>query len=1380
MDDNAETPLAGITVAFTGKDDKGNVTGCSGKATSDGGGNFMLMNLPPACVGPQLISYDGTTATSPTGIYAGVSLSYTLVAGQVVSSPVLIHLPRIDNAETVQVQQNSATDQVFNFHTLPGVKVTVYAGTTLTLADGTQPNPFPFVAISIPIDRLPEKIPTTGMLMPFIVAFQPANAVASQPVAVNFPNFLQIAPGTNVTLVTLDPTHGYMVPYGSATVSQDGSQFVANNDPAHPGHGYGLVHFDWHGPMSPNPNGPFPNCCGPNPPAPSPNSPNPSPGPNGSGGDPVDLATGIFSMQKTDLVLRSTLGNTVFSRFYQSNGYAPTITIRGGPFGVGTSHSFNYMLDTSQFLRTLSSNVTVPTAGPIAFVTPDGNHVPFTAQKDGTLICNSNPGYQGSQITASNSYSTYTLRLQDGTVYRFDVSSLGYFAAFLTSITDPNGNVTTLTRDSADPFLMTQIKDPAGRTLRFTYDGNDQIQSMTDSTGRSVGYQYDGNNLTQVTDAAGRVTKYTYAAYRMTSITDAMGNTYLTNTYDSNNKVYKQTDASGNVTTFTYLLLNPAVMNSPSLQTTVTDPLGRATVERFSTTGLLMSITNPLGQTAVFARDPQTNLVTSITDNLGRVTTSTYDTYGNTTSNTVGAGTGSAVTMSYTFNDKIGAPATITNGNGNVVTFSQDSAGNLTGLATPHQQLSFGYDTHGELISSTDASGASMTATYLNGAISTLTDGAGRVQHRTYDAVGRLSSVIDAQGRVALLKYNADDEIIAIFDKLGKETDVAWDDNGNLSSVTDALKHTTKFTYDSFNRRTSRTDPLGRTDTYNYDAAGNLIGFTDRRGISMFLAYDEVNRLKMLTVGNESTIKYTYDAGGRLATIVDSANGTIVRHYDGLDRVMQEVTPNGTVNYTYDGVDHKLSVQAGSSPAVLYTYDADERITQVAQGANTATYAYDSAGRLKSVTLPNGVTRTYAFDSSSAIMGLTYGLNGRTLGDLAYSHDPGGAINGVSGSFAATVIPPASGGSSYNAANQLTSNASATLSYDGNGNLVSDGTNTYTWNGRNQLVTIGNNKATFQYDALDRRISKTVGGVTTGFLYSGDNAIQELTNGNVTATMLAGPKADDFLARTDSSGTTSLLTDVTNSTIGVTDANGNLASGYTYGPFGSVQTTSTQPVPYQYTGRENDATGLFYYRARYYSPALSRFISEDSAEFGSGINRYAYTGNDPVDARDPSGHFLQIVAAVALSIAADALVQYLTRDRNKPFSYDLCEGAVSGVLGGVTGGLGGFASKAVGGLAGIAINGALGAGAGAAGTDALNSFEGQNNSAGAAEVAGLAGGLIGGTLPGDSAIDQTVGAGLNFVFNTVGGLFSNSVQDPSLPKTPSAKQQQNSSLCHTH
>jgi RHS repeat-associated protein len=58
---------------------------------------------------------------------------------------------------------------------------------------------------------------------------------------------------------------------------------------------------------------------------------------------------------------------------------------------------------------------------------------------------------------------------------------------------------------------------------------------------------------------------------------------------------------------------------------------------------------------------------------------------------------------------------------------------------------------------------------------------------------------------------------------------------------------------------------------------------------------------------------------------------------------------------------------------------------------------------------------------------------------------------------------------------------------------------------------------------------------------------------------------------------------------------------------------------FQYTGRENDGTGLYYYRARYYDPETGRFISQDPIGFAGGINQYAYVGGNPISFVDPYG-----------------------------------------------------------------------------------------------------------------------------------------------------------------
>ncbi|MET0550444.1 MAG: hypothetical protein ABW002_14380 [Xanthomonas sp.] len=103
------------------------------------------------------------------------------------------------------------------------------------------------------------------------------------------------------------------------------------------------------------------------------------------------------------------------------------------------------------------------------------------------------------------------------------------------------------------------------------------------------------------------------------------------------------------------------------------------------------------------------------------------------------------------------------------------------------------------------------------------------------------------------------------------------------------------------------------------------------------------------------------------------------------------------------------------------------------------------------------------------------------------------------GSFAPQALPAARSGS-FDDNNRQTQADGQTLSYDANGNLVSEGVRTYVWNARDQLVEIKQGTASiasFGYDPLGRRVSKTEGGQTISYLYDGLDAVQETQGGTV-------------------------------------------------------------------------------------------------------------------------------------------------------------------------------------------------------------------------------------------------------------------------------------------
>jgi RHS repeat-associated protein len=184
-------------------------------------------------------------------------------------------------------------------------------------------------------------------------------------------------------------------------------------------------------------------------------------------------------------------------------------------------------------------------------------------------------------------------------------------------------------------------------------------------------------------------------------------------------------------------------------------------------------------------------------------------------------------------------------------------------------------------------------------------------------------------------------------------------------------------------------------------------------------------------------------------------------------------------------------------------------------------------------------------------------------------------------------------------------------------------TTTYTWDARDRLVALSGPglSASFTYDADRRRTSKTTSGFSTTFLYDGVDVIKEVAGG-ATVSYLRGLGIDEHLARIDdSAGTSCYVPDALGSTVALTDGGGAVPTEYTYELFGrTVASGAASANAFQFTGRENDGTGLYYYRARYLAPWSPRFAQEDPAErAGAAPNLYEYAGNGPVNFVVPLG-----------------------------------------------------------------------------------------------------------------------------------------------------------------
>ena len=1174
---------------------------------TDSTGRFLLAGIP---AGHHAMLVNGHTASNPARLYAMCENAVEVIGGKTNVLPYTIWLPVIDTQHVTPIPAPTSSEVVVTSPLIPGLEVRIPAGVRLRTHHGHYLTSMSLTAI--PVDRTPVPLPAVALFF-----FTPQSHGAEIEVAggdenagfrVVYPNVAGLPPGTGVDLLGYDPERpGGWYTYGKGTVTRDGRQIA-------PDPGVVQKKLNCYG-------GFFDNDAP---------ATGPAPGAAAYDGDPVDLGTGLFVYNKTDLVLPDTMPITL-GRTYRPEDSE----VRA--FGVGANHPYEMSIigDNGSLSPTWGALV-LPDGGLIRYERTNPGSSPFAFEHTATPT----GFYKSTMVAVSRGLiGGYDIRLRDGTTLQFIKIDRGFGIhssdVRLVGIVDRYGNTLIINRDGSN--RISRLATPNGRWVEFSYDPSvtRRIVQARDNIGRTVGYTYDASGrLWKVTDVQGGVTEYTYdGAHRMLTIKDPRGIVYLTNEYDANGRAFKQTQADGTTYQFDYTLDGAGKIT----QTDVTDPRGNVRRVTFNASGYPLTDTYAVGkpeqQAVTYERQAGTNKVLSETDPLGRKTVYAYDSAGQLTDVTRFAETASAATTHLTYDARFYQLASVTDPLGHTKTFAYDDRGNLTSAANHlgHETI-FTYNAAGQMLTATDPLQHTTQYIYDSGDLVEVRDPLGRGVRRFVDGAGRVGSVTDPLGRTARYEYDAFNQVKKVTDALAGTTSFGYDPNGNLLSVTDARGKVTAYTYDEMDRVETRTGPLQGAScvvSYEYDEAGNLKKLTDRRGKVTTYTYDNLNRLKFAGFGTtvsegqtsyESTISYTPDAYGRVTQAVDSLSGTITRSYDDLAQTWSETTPQGTVGYSHDAAGRLTGKTITGQAAINYTYDDGDRLTGITQGASGVGFGYDDAGRRTSLTLPSGVTTDYGYDAASQLTSLTYRFGGVALGDLSYEYDAAGRRTHVGGSFARTLLPSALSSTTYDDANRLVQRGAATLTYDAAGNLTSDGVNTYTWDARGQLAsTSGGVSASFQYDAFGRRVGRTVGGQTTNYLYDGANVAQEQSGGLATANLLNGG-IDEVFSLTSGAGANSLLTDGLGSTLALTDEAGAMQASYTYDPFGATAVSGTPGAnAVAYTGREEDGTGLYYNRARYYSPALQRFISEDTIGLAGGINLYAYVGNDPVNLRDPFG-----------------------------------------------------------------------------------------------------------------------------------------------------------------
>lgn len=743
--------------------------------------------------------------------------------------------------------------------------------------------------------------------------------------------------------------------------------------------------------------------------------------PRQASADPVDLFSGAFFIDQTDLTMSGTgpLGLD-FTRNYNSHlrhddssglGYGwtdgnrakiiersstraslcETNTYQAAPFVVaalaqGAMH-FQHTTAKEWATAALIAKWGIDQMKYNAAAVCIGNStLEFIKMPDGSFV----PPPGTKMALVKNPDSSYTLTKRHGDTFSFDATGK------LASITNTSGKQKVFTYSGDN---LSTVTDGFGRTLTYSWTGN-SISSVGDGT-RSVSFGFTSGNLTSFTDAENKTSTYHYDAdRRMDWRKDPEGRMVIENFYDDQNRVKAQRSMgdpdrewtftwSGflNVEENPYEELNSYAYDARGRSIAVGNHLNEVSLIDYDGQDRIYYTATPENEEAYRIWDADNNLSGTI-DPLGEIELFFYD-----NSLRLEASwdkRGNETSFTYTPADQIetitdpllhtttydyyptGLVKSITDAENKKTSYEYDGWGGMNKITDPDlKSRNFVNNNRGDVLTATDAENRTVTNTYnnrrqpLTSTQPTISGEPAAVAINTFDDSGNLHTVTDAKSNLTSFTYNALAQIVTTtLPNLPTGSNVIT----NTYDLTDwdrssfnSLDHTVWTEWDAAHRVVATTDPLDRRTEFWYDMSGRNTETLDPLLRLTRQGWTSRGEKERVTDALDKDSTSLYDNNGNLTDFTNRRSKLYKSSYDDANRLEWSRTPGlkTTVTTYYDN-NQVETIKEPSLQTTTFVYNGRNLVETKTDPVGSIGYSYDDSGLVEAVTEGGAtINRTY-------------------------------------------------------------------------------------------------------------------------------------------------------------------------------------------------------------------------------------------------------------------------------------------------------------------------------------------------------------------------------------------------------------------------------------